>query len=168
MPAGSRRDILDDECTMIRNSGEIPEVALHNALHYLTQDADGPGLILQTEEIRQLQTAVIGRYRRIILRDLDSRLRDKSVYRGIARSITNWERLTRFAAREKFALQDLKAGIAAALELFLKREIDDIVAGKRAATSIDCSRGDLLAFCTEVGFDPQTLPADWQRQLRLD
>ena len=112
MPSEIRMSFLDDECLMIRSSGEIPEVALHNALHYLTLDPEGPRLNLQPEEIRRLHAAVIRRYRRIVLRDLDPRLRDKSVYRGIERSITNGEWLSRFAARERFDLEDLKNDIA--------------------------------------------------------
>ena len=164
MPTENRMSILDDECLMIRNSGEIPEVALHNALHYLTRDPDGPRWNLQPEEIQRLHDAVIRRYRRIVLRDLDPRLRDKSVYRGIARSITNWERLSCFAARERFDLKDLRDEVAAALGAFLDREIADIVAGKRT-TCIDCDSDRIRAFGAAVGFDFRCLPADWPRHL---
>ena len=164
MTIENRMSILDDECLMIRHSGEIPEVALHNALHFLTGDPEGPGLKLRPNEVRRLNEAVIGRYRRIILRDLDPRLRDKRVYRGIARSISNWERLCRFATREGVAIRDLKNEIAAALKAFLKQEIADVVAGRRT-TSINCDADRLTAFGAAVGFDFRCLPSEWQRHL---
>ena len=164
MSNANRKSIIDDECLMIRNSGEIPEVALHNALHDLTQDPDGPGMKLTPDEIHRLREAVLRRYRRIVLRDFDPRLRDKSVYRGMTRSISNWERLSRFAARERIAIQGLRNEIAAALGAFLEREIADIAAGKRVAC-INCGLDRLLAFGAAVGFDFRRLPSRWQRYL---
>lgn len=162
MPSEHRMAVLDDECLMIRNSGEIPEVALHNALHFLTRDPEGPGFTLRPSEVRRLNEAVIRRYRRIILRDLDPRLRDKSVYRGITRSIANWERLNRFATREGFAIEDLRDEIATALGIFLDQDIADVAAGRRT-TSIDCDPERLMAFGAAVGFDYRRLPSGWQR-----
>ncbi len=164
MSTENRMAVLDDECLMIRNSGEIPEVALHNALHFLTRDPEGPGFKLRASEVRRLNEAVISRYRRIILRDLDPRLRDKTVYRGITRSITNWERLCRFATRQGFAIQDLRDEIAAALGDFLEQDIADVVAGRRT-TSVDCDPDRLMAFGAAVGFDFRRLPSGWQRQV---
>ncbi len=66
MPSENRMAVLDDECLMIRSSGEIPEVALHNALYFLTRDPEGPGFKLRANEVRRLNEAVIWRYRRII------------------------------------------------------------------------------------------------------
>lgn len=166
MPNDDRGAILEDELIMIRNSGEIPEIALHNALYYLHQDPDGPGLNLLPEEIQRLQEAVLGRYRRIILRDLNPRLRDKSIYRGIERSMVNWKRLCRFADREQLSIEDFKAEIAMTLHDFLNREIMDVSSGKRA-TSVNCNLERLLAFGSAVGFDPRTLPPGWRRHLGL-
>jgi hypothetical protein len=166
MPTDDRTAAIDDELLMIRNSGEIPEVALHNALHFLSQDPEGPGLTLAPDELCRLQQAVVERYRRIILRDLDPRLRDKSVYRGLTRCITNWKRLGRFIARAPFAIQTLKTEIAHALQNFLEEEINDVASGRRD-TCIDCSLRDLQAFSDAVGFDLDDLPPDWKRHLRL-
>lgn len=167
MPTNDRTAAIDDELVIIRNSGEIPEVALHNALHFLSQDPEGPELTLAPDELRRLQQAVVERYRRIILRDLDPRLRDKSVYRGIARGITNWERLGRFITRNPFAIKDLKTEIAHALQVFLEQEITDVAAGRRD-TCIDCGLRDLQAFSAAVGFNLGDLPPEWMRHLRLD
>ncbi len=167
MPADSRRAILEDELIMIRNSGEIPEVALHNAVHYLTRDAAGPGLALRPGEIRRMQEAVLQRYRRIILRDLNPRLRDKQVYRGIARSIINWERLCRFAVRAKFTLREPKTEIAMALGAFLEQEVMDVAAGRRD-TCVNCDLEQLQTFSAAVGFDLRRLPVGWHRHLRRD
>ncbi|MDJ0810499.1 MAG: hypothetical protein QNJ48_08300 [Desulfobacterales bacterium] len=166
MPDDSRHTILEDELIMIRSSGEIPEVALHNAVHYLTRDAEGPGLTLRPGEIRRLQEAVLQRYQRIILRDLNARLRDKPVYRGIERSIINWGRLCRFAAREKFALQALKTEIATALGAFLEQEVVDVAAGRRA-TCVNCNLERLQTFSAAVGYDLRRLPVGWHRYLKL-
>ncbi len=166
MPIKNRRAFLDDEHLMIRNSGEIPEVALYDALHYLTQDVEGPGLKLTVDEVRRMKKAVIERYQRIIRRDLDPRLRDKSVYRGIERSITNWERLCRFAAREHFTLGDFEREMAKALRAFLELEITDVTAGTRI-TCVNCTWERLQAFSLAVGCDLQRLPAGWQRMLGL-
>lgn len=166
MSTDDRNAILDDELIMIRNSGELPEIALHNAIYHLGQDDEGPRLTLRPEEIRQLQEAVISRYRRIILRDLDPRLRDKSVYRGIERSAINWERLCRFAVRHQLAIRDIQAEIAMALGVFLKQEIRDVTSGRRV-TSVNCNLECLQAFSATVGFDLDALPPEWMRHLDL-
>jgi hypothetical protein len=166
MPTDERTAALEDELIMIRHSGEIPEVALHNAIHFLCEDGEGPGLILRPEELRRLRQAVVERYRRIILRDLDPRLRDKSIYRGLRRSMVNWERLVRFGCRTSLTIDAVRTEVAGALKHFLLREISDAAAGRRV-TCIDCGSRDLQDFSTAVGFDLGELPSDWRRHLRL-
>ncbi|MBL0713599.1 MAG: hypothetical protein JJV98_07835 [Desulfosarcina sp.] len=162
MYADERKAALDDELIMIRNSGEIPEVALHNAVYFLSQDPEGPSLKLLPKEIRRLQEAVMERYRRIVLRDLDSRLRDKTVYRGVERCITNWERLCRFAAREGFPMQSLRQEIVVALTGFIQQEVADVRSGPRE-TCINCSPERLQRFSAALGVDPEDLPPGWTR-----
>jgi len=62
--------LLEDEWYHVRYSGEIPEVALHSSLFYLTDDPDGPKLELETEHIHFLHEAVVARYYEIIVRDI--------------------------------------------------------------------------------------------------
>jgi hypothetical protein len=135
MSSDERAAALEEEMIMIRHSGEIPEVALHNAIHFLCEDAAGPGLALQPEELRRLQQAVVERYRRIILRDLAPRLRDKSIYRGLRRSMINWERLVRFGRRTSLAIDAVRTEVAGALKHFLLQEIADVAVGPPVSTA---------------------------------
>ena len=93
--------LIEEEVFAIRQSGEMPEVALHTALHYLQEDPEGPRVSVSPENLRQLKDAVENRYQRILMRDLNPRYRGRSIYRGLARAIANWQRLDRFCDREK-------------------------------------------------------------------
>ena len=53
-----RHSLIEDEVFAIRQSGEMPEVALHSARYFLEEDSQGPGLRLTPEEEQ-----LIGRYR---------------------------------------------------------------------------------------------------------
>ncbi|MCI5168057.1 MAG: hypothetical protein D3903_18715, partial [Candidatus Electrothrix sp. GM3_4] len=66
----NRRSIVEDELFLIRDSGELPEIAYHSSLYYLTEDQDGPGLYLNESERRLLQEAALERCQQIVLRDL--------------------------------------------------------------------------------------------------
>ena len=46
MISDERTLLLEEELLLVRHSGEIPEVALHASVHYLTEDPEGPGLVL--------------------------------------------------------------------------------------------------------------------------
>ncbi len=63
--------LLADELLIVRHSGEIPEVALHSSIYYLTQDPDGPTISIDAEDLDQLKGAALERYQEIIFRDLD-------------------------------------------------------------------------------------------------
>ncbi len=84
MISDERTLLLEEELLLVRHSGEIPEVALHASVHYLTEDPEGPGLVLADEELRPLQEAALARYREIILRDLDAGNRDLSLFAASA------------------------------------------------------------------------------------
>ena len=101
--ADSENPHLADELLIVRHSGEIPEVALHGSIFFLTRDPDGPTIDITPAELLLLKKMVVARYREIITRDLDANNRDKGLYRGLARCICNWQRLKRFCQREDFA-----------------------------------------------------------------
>jgi len=98
-----RRDVLEEEWLIVRHSGEIPEIALHSALYFLTEDPVGPRLHLSVEEIESLQDAAISRYQEIIRRDLCFANRTLPMYRGVRRAIFNWRRFVAFCERQDAA-----------------------------------------------------------------
>ena len=83
------QSLIEEEIFAISHSGEMPEVALHTALYDLQEASAGPRLRLASEDIEKLKDAVEQRYQRILLRDLNPRFRDRSIYRGIARAIAS-------------------------------------------------------------------------------
>ena len=144
----TRRDILEDEWYHVRHSGEIPEVALHSSIHYLTVDKEGPHLILAEEDLQLLCRAAVERYREIILRDLTPANRDKTIYRGILRSIANWRRLKRFCQRHMMEIEEIKKELPDVLLFFLKNEIHEVAGGLRQS-SINCTFDDITSFALE-------------------
>jgi len=151
---------LDEERLIVRQSGEIPEVAFHGSLYYLTDDPEGPGLIVSSDERRELAEQALQRYREIILRDLCLENRGKSIYRGVERAAINWRRCRKFCARERLASGDLQAEVAAALRLFLHGESREVRAGTRRP-SLNCSAAGLRSFAGELGLAPNELPPNW-------
>ena len=151
---------LDEELLLVRNSGEIPEVAYHGSLYYLSKDPDGPRLVLSESDLLPLKKAVFERYRRILLRDLNPKLRNKGVYRGLLRCIANWERFCTFCTREGFDPHATRLELQGALLAFLTRELEDFLQG--SAPSINCSAKALSAFVESLGLDRDSLPENWQ------
>ena len=149
-----RRELLDNEWHIVRDSGEIPEVAYHSSLYYLTQDDNGPHLQLSDEEIDRLLAAVRARYRDIILRDMLPENRGKSFYRGLNRSMENWRRFTVFHQRYRVEYLSLQREAAGALLAFLASE----VACGLPSASLNCSLQELLAFAHELGLFRHELP----------
>ncbi len=158
--ADSENPHLLDELLIVRHSGEIPEVALHGSIFFLTGDPDGPGIAISPEQHLLLQKMVVARYQEIILRDLDPNNRDKGLYRGLARCIVNWQRLKRFCHRAGFAPDSFRKEFAAALIALLKRELRD-VASQTRIPSINCSKIELGGFINELGIKPEDLPEGW-------
>ena len=152
------REYLDNEWFVVRYSGELPEVALHSSLHFLTQSADGPGLHLNKEHISGLQEAAMARYRDIILRDLLPENRDTSMYRGVKRSIINYQRYLRFCQRQGVAVEGgFAVEVADAFCSLLVAEVTEVTGGKRE-TTINCSFHELESFAAELGLDASRLP----------
>lgn len=153
--------LIDDEVLIIENGGEIPEVALHGCLYYLSADPEGPGLVVSGPELFRLRRAVVEGYRKIIVRDLTLENRGRGHYRGLGRSIINWQRLRRFCRREGFDPTPVAAEIRALLQQFLAVEFAEVTAEARRSC-INCSLPELLTFFAQVGLDHSRLPAGWQ------
>ena len=153
--------MLAEEILIVRHSGEIPEVAYHGSLYYLTDDEEGPQLSLSDEDRRQLKDQVVARYKEIMLRDLAPENRDKSLYRGLARCIVNWQRLCQFCRREHHGMEGVREEVADALMHFLHHEAGDVAEGRRKS-SINCTSDELHAFLIEMGLNIDALPAGWQ------
>ena len=152
---------IAEEEFMVLHSGEIPEIALHSSLYYLAEDPDGPGLELNAGEILPLKQAVAKRYREIILRDLEPENRDKRIYRGLARCAVNWQRLVKFCSAESLDFTAIRTETGGALQSFLQQEIMD-VAGRKRASSINCSREEIAGLAESLGLATADLPEGWQ------
>jgi len=151
--------LIADELLMLRHSGEIPEIAMYQSLHYLREDPDGPKLEdIPEEALRRLHRAVFDRYRVIVLRDMKPENRDLSLYRGVARSIINYSRLERFCQLENMDISEVAVEAGVFLKKFLDQELDDVQSGRRESC-INCTYSDLLAFARKLGLEPAGLPA---------
>lgn len=150
-------EALENEWYGVRHSGEIPEIALHSAIYYLTEDGNGPGMVLGHRQSRVLVDAADIRYREIILRDLHQKNRNTAVYRGVRRSIVNWQRYEVFCSRQSVDYSRFKHEVAAALLIFLVKEIVDVERGKRAS-SINCTFSELSGFACHLGLVSLSLP----------
>lgn len=153
-----RESVIEDEVLIVETSGEMPEVAYHGSLYYLSHDPEGPGLSLGRQDKGRLILAVVEGYRRIIRRDLDLENRQKSCYRGLIRCLVNWRRLTGFAAAHRLSLAELQEEIAAALQTFLAGEAVDV--GRGCPTCVNCSQAELRELINEVGLSDNNLPPD--------
>ena len=152
---------IAEEAFVILHSGEIPEVTFHESLYFLTEDAEGPCLQLNFDDILPLKQAVVKRYRAIILRDLDPENRDKSLYRGLARCSANWKRMEKFCAREKMGFSALQAETADALINFLCIEIADVRSGCRSS-SVNCCKTEIEELALLVRISAGGMPEGWQ------
>ena len=156
-----KKTYIEEEAFIVRHSGEIPEVAYHGSLYYLTEDPTGPGIELAPQDTKPLSQAVVERYREIVLRDLEPANRDKGLYRGLARCAANWQRLEKFCAREKMDFLVIQNEAATALKEFLNNEIDDVVNGNRSSC-INCSAKEIETLIDSLGLSVDDLPEGWQ------
>jgi hypothetical protein len=145
----NHHELLENEWFHVRHSGEIPEIALHSSIYYLTEDSDGPNLQLQEREHLLLFDAVLQRYREIILRDLLPENRDTTVYRGVLRSICNWRRLKRFCERHHLDHSSIMAEVKTQFLSFLQNEVAEVAAGCRSSC-INCTFEELYSFAVEL------------------
>ena len=161
MTREDRGTILEEEIIILRNSGEIPEIALHSSLYYLEEDSEGPQINLQEEELHLLYDAALERAQEIVLRDLDPANRNLSIYRGPARSITNWYRLKSFCKRINRTCPGFNETVSNALLRFMQQECEDLLSSLRRS-SVNCSAQEIERFCDELGIDPSVLPENWK------
>jgi hypothetical protein len=156
-----REFLLAEEMLLVRNSGEIPEVALHGSLYFLSEDPEGPGLELTEADRALLEEQVLARYREIICRDFTPENRDRSFYRGLARAAVNWRRLAEFCRNTARNAESYRAETAMALLEFLVRESAEVKEGHRCS-SINCTAAFLTDFARELGLTPEELAPGWQ------
>lgn len=161
MIPNDRESILEEEVIILRNSGEIPEIAFQTSIYYLEKDEEGPQLTLQDDELHVLCDAALERAQEIVLRDLDPDNRDKTIYRGIARSIVNWQRLQNFCHRINRYCPGFHEMVFEALVAFLSRELEDVNSSSRPS-SVNCSAGELATFIEALNYDAAKLPAGWE------
>ena len=154
---GNKKDYIEEEALIVRHSGEIPEVAYHSSLYYLTKDVEGPQLELNEKDLLQLKKIVVERYCEIIRRDLNPDNRDKTIYRGLSRSYANWLRLTKFCMRDNFQIEEIRTEMAMLLKKFLHNEAKEVFSRERK-TSINLSMDLLDNFRNELGLSPKDLP----------
>lgn len=158
MTEEERKAILADEWLIVRNSGEIPEIALYSSLYYLREDEEGPRLHLSDGEIQALQEAAVERCREIVLRDMFLENFHTSIYRGLKRSIFNWQRYQAFCRRQCIRWHDFRPTAAQALLTFLEEGV--AAAGKGLPEAfINCSLEELMHFAEELGLEAEQLPA---------
>jgi len=154
------REIIADEMLIVRDSGEIPEVALHGSIHYLCHDPEGPGMVLEDEELAALRRMAAERYQEIILRDLDPDNRCLPLYRGPARSLVNWKRYCLFCEREEMEVDEFfRKRASRALVNFIACELAEYGNGPSA---VNCSADELAELAACFGLDPEELPAGWE------
>jgi len=149
--------LIEEEAFLIKHSGETPEIAYHSSLYFLFEDPEGPGLKKDEVNLYPLKEAVFKRYVKILLRDLKPTNRDKRIYRGIARSIANFERLKRFAQKENFPMDEVIGQTKEHLLNFLKVESHEVSQGLRSSC-INCTFKELVQFAKILGIEESELP----------
>jgi hypothetical protein len=160
-----RHITFENEWLAIRDSGELPEIAFHSSIYYLTEDRNGPRLRLSEQERKELLEAAKWRFQDIILRDMQPENKGKSFYRGIRRSMENWQRFKMFHRRHNVGLSPLQMEAAGALKSFLATEVNG---GTFPSHSVNCSYQELLSFACELGLSRQELPENLDKYFLLD
>ena len=150
-------ELVENEWYAVRYSGEIPEIAYHSAIHYLTRDADGPRVELTDRQDGYLVDAVKQRYLDIILRDLLPINKHTGAYRGVLRSLINWKRFELFCRKHRVAAEPFKPVVAQTLTDFLEYELKND--GGETGERLNCSWAELLDYACLLGLDSVYLPA---------
>jgi hypothetical protein len=152
-----RRTEVEDEIAAVAHAGEMPEVARAEAVFYLTEDPEGPGLHLTSDELAALDQAVIQAYARLLRRDLNVRTVGRRAWRGLNRGAANLGRLASYIDRRGLAWPpDWPWDLASLLEIFLSHEQAALDAG-RAYTLIPPG-DDLPRLARGLGLDPAAWP----------
>ncbi len=143
-------ELIENEWYVVRYSGETPEIALSSAFYYLTRAQDGPQLVLASEQRKKLQEAAIARFFEIITRDLNHENVGKAIYRGVARSIVNYQRYLNFCVRQQLENQ-LREQVTASFREFLCKELELLKRGK--SSNINCGLDELVDFSRQLELD---------------
>ena len=150
----SVEEMLEDEWYMVRHSGEIPEIALNASFYYLTRDKRGPQLTLTDEQELTLRHAAQERFQEIVLRDLIPENRDKTIYRGLARAIANWQRYVDFCSRQGLVADTFRQEVANQFQVFLHAEWEE-KDSCACESGINCSKEELNVFAETLGVADQ-------------
>lgn len=145
-----RESYLQQEVDWIEHSGEMPEVAFYESLYYLTEEEEGPKLILTLSDMKRLEDAAINRFKTIILRDLKFANRRSSIFRGLKRAIINYNRLKKYQKRKNRTDPGLEKMIGRFLLEYIRRECEEI-SDRRHYRTINCTREELEQFAEELG-----------------
>lgn len=143
-------ELIDNEWYIVRYSGEIPEIAYNSSIYFLTRATVGPQITLSESHLDRLKQAAVDRYEEIILRDLLHENVDKSIYRGIVRSICNYSRFTQFCRRQDLSPDEIRNVARQTLSEFLQIEFERL-ASKSYHTVINCSFAELTSFARTLG-----------------
>ncbi|PID74391.1 MAG: hypothetical protein CSA20_01490 [Deltaproteobacteria bacterium] len=152
---------FENEWYIVRYSGEIPEIAYHSSLYHLTTAEDGPRCRLSLEQLAALKEAAVERYREIILRDMLHDNYGTPQYRGVRRSIANYDRFCCFCRRQNLDIEKLRNEAADCFVDFIARETRRVI-GDGMPTIINCSFPDLQCFADKLGLSL----SQEQKQLR--
>ncbi len=142
-------DLLENEWYIVRHSGETPEIAFNSAIYFLSKSKDGPKMSLTEEQVACLKNGASERFREIVLRDLQHANVDKPIYRGIARSIVNYQRYKKFCTRQNIHDPAIQTDAAQTLIEFLAVEAAELENTSRT-TVINCSFRELSGFAEEL------------------
>ena len=143
-------EILENEWYLVRYSGETPEIALHATIYFLTRAKDGPHLTLDNQQLGMYRQAAETRFSEIILRDLQHSNSNTGSYRGIRRSIINFQRFSVFCERQHVDPSQVRRQVAEALQVLLATELAEIHKEQRPSI-LNCSLLELQLFASELG-----------------
>jgi len=143
-------ELVDNEWYIVRYSGEIPEIAYNSSIYFLTRATAGPLITLSESHLDRLKQAAVDRYEEIILRDLLHENVGKSIYRGVVRSICNYNRFTQFCRRQNLSPGAIRIMAGQVLSEFLQIE-SQLLASKNSTTVINCSFAELTSFAQALG-----------------
>ncbi len=152
-------ELVENEWYVVRHSGEIPEIALHSSFYYLTQDKNGPKLSLNKDQECMLKKAALDRFREIVLRDISPENRDKTIYRGLKRTIANWDRFTAFCSRQNLSPDTLKKEVRIQLLSFLATDGVKITSCE-CNSEVNCSLQELQNFAMKLDVEIDALPKE--------
>lgn len=145
-------EVIENEWYIVRHSGETPEIAYNSAIYFLSRAQDGPRICLNEEQIQLLKQAAVDRYTEIVLRDLQHANCTKSIYRGIARSIINYQRYCVFCKRQQLEVARVRSQAAEALLKFIETELEQLQNVERLSI-INCTYNELKRYALELGVE---------------